>query len=181
MRKERSSATKFYKSYLNSLSSIPIKIIRQLSEYSCPCLLHGASDSKFIKEKEAIINNTLKITAEPNDTAFAELLASISLIIDCMKSISKNGYIFDMDTWYGILSTGIYGGKNYKKYRPNDEYKEVYKKWEIYTLELILVYSLEAALSSFLVYLHNKNGYISESGLPSSLLNIYTNPLLSQR
>lgn len=169
--------TKFYKSYLNNLSSIPMKIIKQLSEYSCPCLLHGASDSKFIKEKEAIINNTLKTIAEPNDIEFAELLSSISLIVDCMESVNKNGYIFDMYTWYKILSTGIYGDRTYKKYSPPDEYKELFTKWEIYTLELMLVYSLEAALSAFLVYLHNKNGYISESDLQSSLLNIYTNQI----
>jgi hypothetical protein len=167
--------TKFYKSYLKNLSSIPVKIIKQLSEYSCTCLLHGASDIKFIKEKEAIINNTLKTIADTNDTAFAELLSSISLIYNCMESVNKNGYIFDMDIWYGILSTGIYGERNYKKYKPPDEYKELFAKWEIYTFELILVYSLEAALSAFLEYLHSNNGYMSESDMKSSMLNIYAN------
>ncbi|HUL00955.1 MAG TPA: hypothetical protein VLX29_08880 [Nitrospirota bacterium] len=145
-------ATSFYREYL-SKREVPVNVIRELSESSCPCLLFTPSTDFLLQEREAIINSMLRVV-EGNTEDKNKLLLSIYLILDCMISLDESGIPFNKIIWHRILSNQVYlTGAQFKNYDFPKRFEEIFKEWQLYNLDLLFVYSLENGLSGFLQYL----------------------------
>jgi hypothetical protein len=152
------SSSLFSRKYLNKFT-IPKNVIIELSQYSCPCLFYKPKTSSIEKEKNTLIkfmlDKNLAGMSTSNNEKLTTLLSSIYLIIHFMKGLNKKNYPFTYEAWRKTLSTRVHF--DFKIYSPPKEYEEIYKKWELYNLDSMLVFSLESALAGFLDFLHKNN------------------------
>ncbi len=147
--------SQYFKDHLSS-KLVPLAVVRDLAMYSCPCLISAAETDALKGERKKIIEHVLR-TRQPTDRIDEELLHilySIDLITGCGLTLERNGLSFDKSRWRKILSAGVFAGQ---EYRAPDKYYDIFKKWEIYNLDSLFVYSLESGLKGFLEYLQTNN------------------------
>ncbi len=160
--------TEFYQTYLSS-TEIPVKTIEALSNYSCPCNFYEPLTDELIEERNLSISILLKPGKEIIEKNNSFLWPSLNLYTDFMKSLSEENVKFTPKNWRIVLSTGIFDNKF--KYNPPVELQNIYRMWEIYNLDSLLVFSLESTLSGFLEYLHSKDGVINKNEINKELFN----------
>ncbi len=152
------SSSLFYRKYIDKLT-IPKDAIIKLSKYSCPCLVYKPKTSALKKEKNIIIKHLLDKnlieTLNSNDEKLKTLLSSIYIILNFMAGLNKKNYPFTYEAWRKTLSTKIHFDS--KMHSPPKEYEEIYKKWELYNLDSMVVFTLQSALVGFLDFLHKNN------------------------
>jgi hypothetical protein len=158
--------TEFYRTYLSS-TSLPVKTIEALSEYSCPCIFYEPHTEELIEERNLSISILLKPEKEIVEKNQSFLWQSLELYINFMKSLSEKNVKFTPKNWRIVLSTGIFDNKF--RYNPPVELMNTYKMWEIYNLDSLFVFSLESTLSGFLEHLHNKDGVINKNKINMEL------------
>lgn len=159
-------SSQFYKKYLQE-SVISKQVIAELSKFSCPCLLFKPQIKVLENERNIIIDNMLKKREieSPNyiQEKLTAILSSIYLILHYMSRLNSKGCPFTYQTLRHTLSTQVYNDS--KIYSPPEEYREIYRRWELYNLDSLLVFSLESALAGFLEFLHENNDNIKSSQL----------------
>lgn len=160
------SKTDFYKNY-RKLQEIPFSVLKQLSEYSCPCLLYDPATNDIQNERDISIKSYLEPIKEIRESETSYLWDSIDLVIDFMKKLKQQNESFNLIKWRTVLSTSLYS--NNIEYKPSESLKKVFQNWQMYHLDSLLVYSLESGLSGFLELLHSNNGHIRISDISYNL------------
>ena len=159
-------SAQFYKKYLQE-TVISKQVIVDLSKFSCPCLLYKPQIKVFENERNIIIDNMLKKREIDSPNYIQEklptILSSIYLILHYISRLNSKGCPFTYQTFRHTLSTQVYNDS--KIYSPPEEYREIFRRWELYNLDSLLVFSLESALAGFLEFLHKNNDNIKSSQL----------------
>jgi len=163
--------SEFYKNINDE--NIDYAVVKDLSKYSCPCLLYynpsnNSSNEFFEKEVKVIISNMLSkfnLVGYENIEGLDNILSSTYLMLNCLIKMNKNSVAFSKQGWRRVLSTGLFD--NQAPYKAPEKSKQLFHHWEIYNLDSIFIYSLETGLCGFLEFLHKNMGY-----LPVSRFNI---------
>ena len=155
--------SEFYRQFIGT-DNITFTVIENLSKYSCPCLLYYPKNELLKKECEVIISNMLTEANLENYENYDDLkniLSSIHLILNCLMTMNENGIAFSKERWRKVLSIGLISDKI--TYRPPSRLNDEFKKWEIYNLDSVFIYSLESGLCGFLECLHKNRSFIKLS------------------
>lgn len=149
--------SKFFKDYLNE-SMIPIKVLEELAEYSCPCLVFNPENDLLKREQkisiECFLRNDKTDSKDESDLKLKSILSSMKLILHFMGFLGKENVLFTRQVWRRVLSTHFTGSSIYII---PEEFSETFRKWELYNLESLYVYSLESGLSGFLEHLQKQD------------------------
>jgi hypothetical protein len=143
----------YFREYLNE-KKVPIRVLKESSAYTCPCVVHNPL-TKRLSEERASIANIMLSKGKHNGNAKGALIDSIDLILTFIRAINKKGIGFTEKTWRRALSTGNYAAG--ETFRVPENYLGIYRKWDLYNLDNLFVFSLESALGGFLEYLHKNN------------------------
>ena len=119
---------------------LSIDILKDLSNYSCPCLIHKPQNDLLLRERD----NTTNILLLNSEKANTLLYDSIQLILDYLRIASGA----TLSSWRTTLSTGFLDTK--KQFTPSSELFFIYQLWKLYNLDSLFVYSLESGLHNFL-------------------------------
>ena len=159
--------TRFYQSY-KSKSEVPLDIIKELAPRSCTCLLHSPQTDFLRKERETCVICLLKpsLFVPENKTEEKDLWLSIFLFLDFLRALNECNERMDLQAWRRVLSTRLFADG--KSYSPKKDYLDVFKKWQVYNIDSLLVFALESGLSGFLEMLHKKDGAIYKPELTAT-------------
>lgn len=164
----------FYKKYLKE-TVLSKDVIEDLSRFSCPCLLYNPQTKSLEDERNTIIEYMLKEheieSPDYIQDKFKTLLTSIYLILHYMSCLNSNGLPFTYENWRHTLSTQIFNGS--EMYSPPEEYRKIYRRWDLYNLESLFVFSLESALEGFLEFLHENNNNIKSSHIDTTIKDFF--------
>lgn len=170
------SQTRFFKHH-KSNTKIPVDVIKELADHACPCLLKDSTTKALISERDTIIKNML--TDNPyadRDSEVRDLLGSIQLITSSMAECNSNSVPFSKPDWHRMLTTGYYSAASgMKSLNPLKKHEIYLQRWQVYTLDLLLVYALESGLSGFLQYLHASSNDLKINQLENALKDIFSN------
>ncbi len=160
---ESIASSDFFNGFLGEIR-IPIKVIDNLAEYSCPCLIRNPCKEIFQLEqnitKESLLSNYEASDDDESSEQLNMILSSIKLILFFMASLKKENLLFTTNAWRRVLSTHFDGSKEFEI---PEEFDETFRKWKLYNLESLFVFALESGLSGFLEYLQkNDDSYENE-------------------
>ena len=147
--------SEFFRSYVTS-DRVPIRVIEELASVGCTCLLHSPSTELLRTEHHSCLKHLL---VHPNSERVncdePDLLeASMHLLLDVLRASDDIGEPLNLTRWRRVLSTGLLNPNS--PYNVPGSMKSIFRKWQLYNADALLVYSLEQGLAGFLEDLHKR-------------------------
>jgi hypothetical protein len=152
--------TKFFISYTDQ-TQIPFSVLDELAQVACPCLM-----PTLVAER----NNACRVLLpqrEPDRTD-STLWHSMLLIMDFARHQDNGNQPLELEDWRRALTCGC--SADDRRFTPPVVRVPVWRRWKLYALDSLLVFSLESGLQGFLEVLF-PHGSLWHSKLSSAIGN----------